>query len=289
LSFVSCYHVHIKLIMPFLYFATYRDNSNIYAKFGHCKDRDRLKAYRTTNPCLDYAMLEYNPIISNYKLLDNYIYSNFLRTCSIINFEHKSDWFYTQREKASLVLSYMRQLEGLYDINELHSFSTNILFILTTSQTPLEFDNIIRLKEAQMYSHWRPEYKHKVRTKIVNMCKSCEAKPAYSGCCSKYSQNNRQKVTVVIGWQQNADDPMWFGGMSKQYSNFFERNFSRGGMLLLKEAKKHIEWKESYVSDVEVKNINVCNSCDAKPAYSGCCPEYSLENRRKLRMIMGWS
>jgi hypothetical protein len=145
------------------------------------------------------------------------------------------------------------------------------------------------LKEAKMCHQWKREYKYIIRTKLVQMCKSCEAKPAYSGCCLEYSIKNRKAVTIIVGWQSNVDDPVWFGGTSKQYNNFFERNFMRGGMMSVKKARKHIEWKEAYILDAKMKDVQVCKSCEARPAHSGCCSEYSLENRKKLRMIIGWS
>ncbi len=69
--------------------------------------------------------------------------------------------------------------------------------------------------------------------------------------------------------------------------NFFEKNFQRGGIMPLKEMKKHPEWKTKYIDDVNVKDMHMCKSCKNR-AYSGCCPEYSSSNRKKIKMVIGW-
>ena|SRR5438270_6208432 len=42
---------------------------------------------------------------------------------------------------------------------------------------------------------------------------------------------------------------------------FLERNYQKGGMILLKEIKKHPEWKEEYRKNIEVKRIQICKTC----------------------------
>lgn len=69
--------------------------------------------------------------------------------------------------------------------------------------------------------------------------------------------------------------------------DFFERNFKRGGMMPIKEMRKHPEWKKKYLDDAELKDIHMCKSCPDR-SYSGCCPEYSATNRKKVRMVIGW-
>ena len=69
--------------------------------------------------------------------------------------------------------------------------------------------------------------------------------------------------------------------------SFFERNFKRGGMMPIKEMRRHQEWKEKYLDDAELKDIHMCKSCTNR-SYSGCCPEYSAKNRKKIRMVIGW-
>ncbi len=291
--------------MPFLYFATCRNDSNICAKFGHCKDESRLTAYKTTNLFFDHAVIPYNYTISKYRMLDNYIYDIVLRknsTFPVVNFERedqtkrKSDWFYTGKQEARRMLSYMKQLECLEDAEDFYSFSKNVLYIFTANPAnavPPGMNvspgtDILQLKEAQARIQWKPEYRHVMRTKTVNMCKSCKNR-AYVGCCPEYSQANRKKVVAIIGWQLNVDDPLWFGGHSKQPSTFFERNYTKGGMISIKKVRRHVEWKEAYADDVVKRDVNMCKSCNATPAYGGCCPEYSEENRKKIRMIIGWS
>lgn len=69
--------------------------------------------------------------------------------------------------------------------------------------------------------------------------------------------------------------------------DFFQQNFVRGGMMPLKEMKKHPEWQTKYIGQIDVKDVNICKSCKSR-AYSGCCPDYSAKNRTKIRMVVGW-
>ena len=69
--------------------------------------------------------------------------------------------------------------------------------------------------------------------------------------------------------------------------NFFDRNFARGGMMPLKNVKKHPEWQTKYIGQVDTKDVNMCISCGFR-AYKGCCSEYSAKNRKKIRMAIGW-
>ena len=73
----------------------------------------------------------------------------------------------------------------------------------------------------------------------------------------------------------------------QKQDDFFRRNFKRGGMMPIKEMKRHPEWQTKYVGQVDLKDVNMCRSCKRR-AHSGCCPEYSASNRNKVRMVLGW-
>ena len=70
--------------------------------------------------------------------------------------------------------------------------------------------------------------------------------------------------------------------------DFFSRNYNKGGMISLKEVRRHPEWKQEYEQLVETKYVHICKSCESK-AYSGCCLSYSAVNRKKVKMVLGWS
>ena len=70
--------------------------------------------------------------------------------------------------------------------------------------------------------------------------------------------------------------------------DFFSRNYNKGGMISLKEVRRHPEWKQEYEQLVETKYVHICKSCESK-AYAGCCPGYSAVNRKKVKMVLGWS
>jgi hypothetical protein len=84
---------------------------------------------------------------------------------------------------------------------------------------------------------------------------------------------------------QCVDEAM--SAMRISRKSFFERNFKRGGMMPIKEMRGHPEWKEKYLDDAEVKDVHMCKSCLDR-SHSGCCPEYSASNRKKVRMAIGW-
>ncbi len=69
---------------------------------------------------------------------------------------------------------------------------------------------------------------------------------------------------------------------------FFTKNYSRGGIVPIKDVRKHPEWKNEYESMVEIKRVHVCKSCRNK-AHIGCCKNYSTSNRVMVRVIVGWS
>ena len=70
--------------------------------------------------------------------------------------------------------------------------------------------------------------------------------------------------------------------------DFFSRNYDKGGMISLKEVKRHPEWKQDYGQLVYTKFVHICKSCKSK-AYAGCCSGYSAVNRKKVKMVLGWS
>ena len=69
---------------------------------------------------------------------------------------------------------------------------------------------------------------------------------------------------------------------------FFSRNYNKGGMISLKEVRRHPEWKQEYEQLVETKYVHICKSCESK-AYAGCCSGYYAVNRKKVKMVLGWS
>jgi hypothetical protein len=70
--------------------------------------------------------------------------------------------------------------------------------------------------------------------------------------------------------------------------NFFSINYNKGGMISLKEVRRHPKWKQEYEQLVETKYVHICKSCESK-AYAGCCSGYSVVNRKKVKMVLGWS
>lgn len=70
--------------------------------------------------------------------------------------------------------------------------------------------------------------------------------------------------------------------------NFFSRNYNKDGLISFKEVKRHPEWKQEYEQLVEIKYVHICKSCGSK-AYAGCCSSYSAANKKKVKMVLGWS
>jgi hypothetical protein len=70
--------------------------------------------------------------------------------------------------------------------------------------------------------------------------------------------------------------------------NFFSINYNKGGMISLKGVRRHPEWKQEYEQLVKTKYVHICKSCESK-AYAGCCSDYSAVNRKKVKMVLGWS
>ena len=68
----------------------------------------------------------------------------------------------------------------------------------------------------------------------------------------------------------------------------FLKNYAKGGMMPLKEMKKHPEWKEEYRKYLEIKKVQICKSC-GKKSLKGCCPGYGASNRSMLTVVIGWS
>ena len=68
----------------------------------------------------------------------------------------------------------------------------------------------------------------------------------------------------------------------------FLENYTKGGMMPLKEMKRHPEWKEEYKKCIEIKKVQICKSC-GKKSLKGCCPSYNASNRSVLTMVIGWS
>jgi hypothetical protein len=68
---------------------------------------------------------------------------------------------------------------------------------------------------------------------------------------------------------------------------FMSCYYRKGGMVLLADVKRHPEWNNEYLQNVETRFVNICKSCGSK-AIKKCCPEYSSNNRKKLKMVIGW-
>ena len=90
---------------------------------------------------------------------------------------------------------------------------------------------------------------------------------------------NSNHVTTLVGSQLKS---------LTLNDDFFSRNYNKGGMISLKEVKRHPEWKQEYERLVETKYVHICKFCESK-AYAGCCSNYSAVNRKKVKMVLGWS
>ena len=138
-------------------------------------------------------------------------------------------------------------------------------------------------------------YKHDVKyLPTIEMC---------DGVTMEQSFSFTKGYKVESYWCQPAELPDYLENfivqcMTKAFENlkmkhdqrqddFFEKNFKRGGMMPIKEMKRHPEWETQYIGQVSLKDFNMCKSC-TKRAFSGCCPEYSASNRIKVRMVLGW-
>jgi hypothetical protein len=77
-------------------------------------------------------------------------------------------------------------------------------------------------------------------------------------------------------------------GAKAENTDFLSRNYQQGGMMSLKEMKRHPEWKQEYECNIDIKRIHICKSCN-KRSFKGCCSEYSTRNRVMLKMVIGWS
>ena len=69
--------------------------------------------------------------------------------------------------------------------------------------------------------------------------------------------------------------------------NFFNNNYDKGNMVSFADVKRHPEWRNEYLKNVETNFVNICKSCGSK-AIKGCCLEYSATNRKKIKMVIGW-
>lgn len=78
-----------------------------------------------------------------------------------------------------------------------------------------------------------------------------------------------------------------FSNLSIKNDGFFNKHYSKGGMIPLSDVRKHPEWRNEYANDVDTMFVNICKSCGLK-ALKGCCSEYSSTNRKKLKMVIGW-
>jgi hypothetical protein len=104
-----------------------------------------------------------------------------------------------------------------------------------------------------------------------------------------YNAFSRYILSTIIADSDDDDTETNIDAFSKLTTKecFFPRNFKSGGMMPLREMKRHPEWETQYIGQVSLNDFNMCRSCK-KRAFSGCCPEYSATNRIKVRMVLGW-
>ena len=127
----------------------------------------------------------------------------------------------------------------------------------------------------------------------ANMILSYMKKIKALGGDGDYNDFSRYLLSVIIADPDDDTEPNIVLCMTEVFGNlevrpdFFERNFKRGGMMPIKEMRRHPEWKEKYLDDAEVRDIHMCKSCPNR-SHSGCCYEYSATNRKKIRMVIGW-
>ena len=108
------------------------------------------------------------------------------------------------------------------------------------------------------------------------------------GCIIHKKQEPADVPNYLYQYIFNDDVVDTFSRMSLQDADFFDRNYKKGGMISLKEVRRHPEWKEEYNQKVEIKLVHICKSCGFK-AFKGCCSDYSSSNRKKVKMVIGWS
>ena len=80
------------------------------------------------------------------------------------------------------------------------------------------------------------------------------------------------------------------GDMESTYDvhDFLSENYNQGGMIPLKEVRKHPNWRKENEKDLEIKLVHLCKSCGAK-GIRGCCSKYHRANRTTTMMLIGWS
>ncbi len=96
----------------------------------------------------------------------------------------------------------------------------------------------------------------------------------------KFSMFTRQPLEDIVCYE--------FGRYVKVSGDFFSANYTKGGVIPIKEVKNHPEWKPEYEKLVQVKRVHMCKSCKSQ-ARKGCCPQYSPKNRVMIKVIVGWS
>ena len=76
-------------------------------------------------------------------------------------------------------------------------------------------------------------------------------------------------------------------GIKDLTDEFARLGIVKGTMVPLKELKRHYGpgWHNDLLQGKEVKNIQVCKSCNKK-SLKGCCPDYSSKNRRVIKMVI---
>lgn len=98
--------------------------------------------------------------------------------------------------------NYIQNADTIQNVNTIHNnfaglnIQTNML--QEYLDTYLKNGVACPLKQLSKHPEWKPEYRNRVETRKMNICKSCNKK-WLKGCCQNYSRNNRTIWTMVTG------------------------------------------------------------------------------------------
>jgi hypothetical protein len=100
------------------------------------------------------------------------------------------------------------------------------------------------------------------------------------------------KKCHIINRSKPTDPPahiLLYIGIKDITDKFSDLGITKGSMIPLKELKKHYGpgWYNGLLQGKEIKNVQICKSCNKK-SLKGCCPDYSSKNRRVIKMVIGW-
>ena len=119
--------------------------------------------------------------------------------------------------------------------------------------------NYYRFADMKRHPDWISEYKNQVKTKKINICKSCR-KRFLKGCCSEYDKKNRSTVTMVVDWQgsatntsNNDNTPSNDIPQTTANNDFFSKNYVQGSVYRLSDMKRHPDWISDYKTQLKPK------------------------------------